>query len=276
MAPLPSSVGSPSISAPPSRDQAAFIAAMNNFTLNNSCMDWIFDSGASSHMSSNMNFLSACFPSPFSSITIGNDFSIPISCTGHSFIQSPNAKFLLHNVLVAPSLIKNLISVRQFIVDNNVYVEFDSFGLFVNDLKTAPVLTHYNSLGDLYPLHGVPTSTSYAMLASVDLWHRRLGHPNKQTFSSLLQEFSIPSSSSHDSSLCNACQCGKHVRLPFGSYSTVRSFPFELLHCDLWTSPIISVFGFKYYLVIIDDYSHYVWTFPLYAKSDVHAIFTHF
>jgi len=30
-----------------------------------------------------------------------------------------------------------------------------------------------------------------AMLASVDLWHRRLGHPNKTTLSSLLQEFSI-------------------------------------------------------------------------------------
>jgi hypothetical protein len=260
MAPSPSSAGSPSTSAPPSWDQAAFIATMNNFTLNNSGTDWIFDSSASSHMSSNMNFPSPCFPSPFSSITIGNNSSIPFSCTCHSFIQSPNAKFLLHNILVAPSLIKNLISVRQFIVDNNVYVEFDPFGLSVKDLKTTPVLARYNSLGDLYPLHGAPTSTSHAVLASIDLWHRLPGHPNKQTLLSLLQEFSIPSSSSHDSSLCNACQCGKHVRLPYGTSSTVRYF-FELLHCDIWTSPIISVSGFKYYLVIIDDNLHYVWTF---------------
>jgi hypothetical protein len=27
--------------------------------------------------------------------------------------------------------------------------------------------------------------------------------------------------------------------------------------------------GFKYYLVILDDYSHYAWTFPLRHKSDV-------
>jgi histone deacetylase 1/2 len=95
----------------------------------------------------------------------------------------------------------------------------------------------------------------------------------------MLQEFSIPSSSSsssHDPSICNACQCGKHIRLPFGTSTTSSTFPFELLHCDLWTSPVPSVSGFKYYLVILDDYSHYVWTFPLRAKSDVHKLFINF
>jgi hypothetical protein len=77
------------------------------------------------------------------------------------------------------------------------------------------------------------------MLASIDLWHRRLGHPNNTTLSFLLQEFCIPSSSAyHDSSLCNACPCGKHVRLPFGTSSTYSTFPFELVHCDIWTSPV--------------------------------------
>jgi hypothetical protein len=37
----------------------------------------------------------------------------------------------------------------------------------------------------------------------------------------------------------------------------------------LWTSPIISNSCFQYYLVIVDDYSHYYWTFPLRTKSDV-------
>jgi histone deacetylase 1/2 len=93
----------------------------------------------------------------------------------------------------------------------------------------------------------------------------------------MLQEFSIPSSSSsHDPSICNDCQCGKHIRLPFGTSTTYSTFPFELLHCDLWTSPIPSVTGFKYYLVILDDYSHYVWNFPLRAKSDVHKLFINF
>ena len=240
----------PGPSAPPQQpawDQAAFINAMNNFVLNDAGTDWIFDSGASMHMSSNMNLLSACFPSAFSTITIGDGSTIPVSCTGHSYIPSSHANFLLRNILVVPSIIKNLISVRQFCIDNKVILAFDPFGLSVKDLTTEAVLARYNSTGDLYPLHGAPTSTSRAMLASVDLWHRRLGHPSKNTLTSLLQEFCIPSSSSpHNPSLCNACQCGKHVRLPFGTSTTISTFPFELLHCDLWTSPVPSVSGYKY------------------------------
>ena len=34
--------------------------------------------------------------------------------------------------------------------------------------------------------------------------------------------------------------------------------------------------GFKYYLVILDDRSHYLWTFPLRLKSDTYATLTHF
>ena len=76
--------------------------------------------------------------------------------------------------------------------------------------------------------------------------------------------------------MCQSCQLGKHVRLPFSSSQSSSTFPFELLHCDLWTSPIESVSGFKYYLVILDDFTHYVWTFSLRSKSDVHNIFLNF
>uniref|UniRef100_A0A453MCF6 Integrase catalytic domain-containing protein n=1 Tax=Aegilops tauschii subsp. strangulata TaxID=200361 RepID=A0A453MCF6_AEGTS len=35
-----------------------------------------------------------------------------------------------------------------------------------------------------------------------------------------------------------------------------------------WTSPVTSFSGFAYYLVVLDHYTHYSWTFPLRAKSD--------
>src|SRR3954471_20316594 len=100
-------------------------------------------------MSTNKNFLSSCSSSPFSSITIGDGSSIPISCTGHSYIINPNTNFILRNILVAQSLIKNLIFVQKFKIDNNVSIEFDLFDLSVKDLKTAAVLARYNSSGDL-------------------------------------------------------------------------------------------------------------------------------
>jgi len=38
----------------------------------------------------------------------------------------------------------------------------------------------------------------------------------------------------------------------------------------------MSVLGYKYYLVILDDFSHYSWTFPLRLKSDTFTTLSHF
>ena len=59
------------------------------------------------------------------------------------------------------------------------------------------------------------------------------------------------------------------MRLPFSDSSSVSYVPFQIVHADVWTSPVSSFSGFKYYLVLIDDLTHYVWTFPLRNKSDV-------
>jgi len=66
------------------------------------------------------------------------------------------------------------------------------------------------------------------------------------------------------------------VRLPFSVSSSRATNKFDLIHCDLWTSPIVSVSGYKYYLVILDDYSHHLWTFPLRLKFDTYSTLTHF
>ena len=162
---------------------------------------------------------------------------------------------------------------RALTRDNNVSVEFDPWGFSIKDLRTRMALLRCDSSGELYPLRQasatVPPSSS-ALLAShaSTLWHARLGHPGHDALQQLSRSigFHCSKSSPHT---CDACRRGKHVRLPFSVSNNVSSFPFQLLHCDVWTSPIMSNSGFKYYLVIMDDYSHYVWTFPLRHKSDV-------
>ena len=59
------------------------------------------------------------------------------------------------------------------------------------------------------------------------------------------------------------------MRLPFSDSSSVSYVPFQIVHADVWTSPVSNFSGFKYYLVLIDDLTHYVWTCPLRNKSDV-------
>jgi hypothetical protein len=66
------------------------------------------------------------------------------------------------------------------------------------------------------------------------------------------------------------------MRMPFTNSSSSTSVPFELIHCDVSTSPVLSISRFKYYLVIVDDFTHYCWTFPLRHKSEVHRHITDF
>lgn len=77
--------------------------------------------------------------------------------------------------------------------------------------------------------------------------------------------------------ICSSCQLGKHSRLPFNSSFTYSYKPFDILHTDLWTSPIVSLNGFKYYLIIVDEFTNFVWTYPLKFKSQVftHALLFH-
>jgi hypothetical protein len=110
----------------------------------------------------------------------------------------------------------------------------------VKDYPTKAEIACFDSSGDLYSIYGAPTAAQpLSMVASVDLWHQRLGYSYSVVLSSLLSEFVIPYNRDiHNSSSCGSCQQGKHVCLQFSSSSSSGTFPFELLHCDLWTSPI--------------------------------------
>jgi histone deacetylase 1/2 len=115
-----------------------------------------------------------------------------------------------------------------------------------------------------------PAATTHALIAaSFTLWHQRLGHPAPAALASL-NKWHLISCNKLACFICHSCQLGKHTRLPFSSSSSHTAAPFELLHCDVWTSPVTSISGFSYYLVILDDYTHFCWTFPLRRKSDVH------
>jgi len=69
---------------------------------------------------------------------------------------------------------------------------------------------------------------------------------------------------------------GQHLRLPFYTSTSSVSHPFEIIHYDIWTSPVLSSSGIKYYLIFIDQFSHYVCVYPLHHESDTFAKYLHF
>jgi hypothetical protein len=78
--------------------------------------------------------------------------------------------------------------------------------------------------------------------------------------------------------LCSACQAGKQVashHLMKAYVSTTR--PLDLIHMDLFgPTTYKSLGGNLYCLVIVDDYSHYSWTFFLEDKGKTFDIFKTF
>jgi hypothetical protein len=196
--------------------------------------------------------------------------------------------FYLNNILLAPDMVQSLFSVHRFTTNNWCSMEFDPFGLSVKNLTIKNVIVRSNSTGPLYtmrlPRSLTPFSSAVATLAALShtltdvaptTWHRRLGHPGPDALSSLSwSSFIQCTSKKHD--FCHACQLGKHTRLPFYSSSHRAEHPFDLIHLDLWTSHVVSVSDSKYYLVILDDFTHYLWIFPPKLKSDTFTTLSNF
>ena len=77
--------------------------------------------------------------------------------------------------------------------------------------------------------------------------------------------------------LCSACITGKMSRHPFPLSTNKYCIPFEKVHTDVWgPSPTISVEGYIYYIIFVDECTRFTWLFPLVNKADVYAVFVKF
>jgi hypothetical protein len=226
--------------------------------------DWVVDSSAFNHTTSDAdNLTPVCPPTSTdpSSIVVGNGSALPVISVEDLTLLSP---FYLNNVLVTPNIIQNLLFVHHFTTDNWCSMEFDPFDLSVKNLSMRNVITKCNSSEPLYtmclpshPAPSSPTSAPSALVASTSTWHRHLDHPCVDVLSKLSHDSSVVCSR-HTHDLCHACQLGRHICLPFVSFYSHADNNFDLIHCDLWTSPVGSVSDYKYYMVILDDHSHFV------------------
>uniref|UniRef100_A0A803NLS5 Integrase catalytic domain-containing protein n=1 Tax=Cannabis sativa TaxID=3483 RepID=A0A803NLS5_CANSA len=110
-----------------------------------------------------------------------------------------------------------------------------------------------------------------------DRWHQRLGHPSSRVLSHVLSQINVRNWKNEENAFCDSCQLGKSHALPFKTNPYHVKNPLELVHTDVWgPAPIISNTNYKFYIHFVDDYSRYTWIYPLKAKSDALAAFSHF
>ncbi|KAJ9679119.1 hypothetical protein PVL29_021142 [Vitis rotundifolia] len=76
---------------------------------------------------------------------------------------------------------------------------------------------------------------------------------------------------------CETCELAKHTRVSFPISNKISSYPFHLIHSDIWgPSTISNVFGACWFVSLIDECTRVTWIFLLKQKSDVSIVIPNF
>ncbi|KAJ3708562.1 hypothetical protein LUZ61_012267 [Rhynchospora tenuis] len=240
---------------------------------------WYIDSGATTHVTSDINNLSSSMPYNGSeAVHIGNGSGLTISHKGYSIISIGDITLKLNNLLCVPAITKNLLSVSQLTADNNVLVEFSSKSCFIKDYTTNKTLLHGTLCNGLYKLS--PPSHHQALHVSqqtADIWHYRLAHCNFNVIDTLKKAQAIKIKSSDSVIACIGCNKAKAHKLPFVPFSSKTTQPLQLVHSDLWgPAPVLSSKGHRYYVHFTDDFTKFSWFYSCASKFDVSLLFAQF
>ncbi|KAJ4818128.1 hypothetical protein LUZ62_030694 [Rhynchospora pubera] len=267
---------------PPNRPQhptyQAFVAQPSSYTAPH---EWCIDSGATHHVTPDLNNLSSfvAFDGQ-DTLQIGNGMDMTITHIGNFSLNFSNFSIALHDVLHVPHFTRNLLSLSKLLLDNSLLIEFSSNSCQIKDRQTKTLLIQAPLISGLYILTLPSTLHSPKALhgarVSANLWHARFGHPSSSTTLELLNKFSLPCSL-HKMSLCSECCMAKSHKLPFASRTSLSRAPLELVHSDLWgPSPVLSKDGYRYYVIFVDDFTHFTWLYFLRTKDELPKVFSLF
>lgn len=99
--------------------------------------NWLLDSSVSHHISNDLQNLSlhSDYAGP-NDIIIGDGKGLEITHRGSTTLRTALKLLQLNNILCVLTMKKNLISISQFCLTNNVFIEFLPTCFYVNDLCT--------------------------------------------------------------------------------------------------------------------------------------------
>jgi len=186
-------------------------------------------------------------------------------------------------VFYVSGLSKNLLSIGS-LIDKGIIACFDDGKCVLYSRGNKRIIVEgllRNRKNGLYQLSAlnldITANLAQTEVNAARLWHHRLGHIGYDRLHDLTARnmvTGIPYIPKYNE-VCSQCQVGKQTREGFLQHSTSRaSEPLQLLHIDLCGPfPIPSQGGSEYFLVIVDDYSRYIWVRFLRHKSNAFAKF---
>lgn len=235
--------------------------------------DWVPDSGATAHITSSAaNLQGVHLYEGADAVMVGDGAYLPITHVGAATIATPSGNIPLNEVLLCPDIKKSLLSVSRLCDDYPCGVFFDYNHVYIIDLLKEKVVAKGTRNKGLYMLKSGEFAAHFSdrqVATSEELWHLRLGHANFKVLQLLQLNKEISVNRRKSSLVCEPCQMGKSNKLQFLQSLSRVSQPLERIHYDLWgPSPVVSSQGFRFYAVLVDDYTRFTWLYPLRYKSD--------
>ncbi|UYV69734.1 K02A2.6-like [Cordylochernes scorpioides] len=244
--------------------------------------EWVVDSGASCHMTSNRDLLKE-EREVHKTIKLADDSEIISNAEGAIEIEGQNKLIRLNDVLYVEKLSGNLMSVNK-LVDDNKKVLFDKDGGHIMEEDGEDILIAQR-INDFYIIktsapEEIPSQALKATLHTWNDWHKRLGHLNEEYMKQMLKNNSAHNfnTQSQNMDTCQVCIQAKHPRTPFKPVLYPQSTrPLDLIHIDL-IGPIQeeSIGGAKYVLTLVDDFSRKIFVEFLSSKLETFDIIRSF
>jgi len=267
---------------------------------------WIIDSGASRNMCAHRDWFHHYSPlvNPMD-VVLGDDSAIQATGVGRISVrmhaEGKSSPAVLQDVLHVPELHGNLLSVSHFakrgsemrfvgegcsILDQHKQVacEGDLRGsLYVMRIATLPISeSAHIAVLDSFPAEGEDPPEAALIAdnsgpkASVDIWHRRLGHLNtddviRMARKGMTRGMEISGGYTPSSRICEPCVKGKQTRAEIRKETDTRS---DLILGRVF-SDVCTLFstrshqGFAYFVTWIDDKSRKVFVDAMKEKSEV-------
>ncbi|KAG7567306.1 Reverse transcriptase RNA-dependent DNA polymerase [Arabidopsis thaliana x Arabidopsis arenosa] len=225
---------------------------------------WIIDSGATNHMTGTLEFLrDVCEMAPVLIKLPDGRFT---TATKHGRVYL-GSSLDLQEVFFVDGLHCHLISVSQLTRARSCVFQITDKVCIIQDRITLTLIGAGKQLNGLYFFRGTETAALVTRTgSSSQLWHCRFGHPSSKVLK--LLPFSDSTTHDFDSKTCEICIKAKQTRESFPLSNNKTSFPFEMVHCDLWGPyRTTSICGSNYFLTLVDDYTRAVWLYLLPSKQ---------
>lgn len=242
---------------------------------------WIVDSGCTSHMVNSQEGLTDVqWTKGRVVVADGKTLdSVGVGCI-HGAVKTQQGSTIsvsFNNVIIVPSLGRNLLSVKKIVARGGKVIFSPSNAVIeINDVQVP-----MRSIGSLYELDYRRLSASggvareeEALIAQDDaqLWHRRLGHRNMEHIQQLSRmNVGVPLSVRGAKVTCDPCEVGKHTHASFPSRNGKQrsTKAMELVHMDLF-GPIDapSLGGSRYAVLFTDDFTRWRSIYFMRAKSE--------